>query len=125
MKKLIISLMLVASVLVGCSNNESVEAPNINPQIEINEVVKDDRVVELTFTVDESANELTLMNILKSVANVDDEDGFIISVDELIVTEGSREFIGFYVNGEMAMQGAKDLVLKSGDEVSLILETWK
>lgn len=122
MKK-ILSLITAVALLfsvTGCTtNNESETKQSQNDKSETKETVS----IEIKFGKESEGK--TLMDEVKSVANVKEENGFITGIDNLVANPDKKEFIAIYINGEMAQVGADSLILKNGDKVEFKLEKWE
>jgi urease gamma subunit len=122
MKKIILSLVLALGVLAGCG--QVAEQPE-ETRIVQETPQKGQGTVEVEIVIEAEHDGKTLMEVVKEVAEVQEADGFINGVNDMVADPDKKEFIGIYVNGEMAMVGANDLVVNSGDEVEFKKETWE
>ncbi|GGI64920.1 DUF4430 domain-containing protein [Enterococcus alcedinis] len=66
-----------------------------------------------------------LYDVMAANFEIEDQDGFINSIDGQSQDESAGKYWMYDLNGEMALEGAKDLVLKSGDTVLFKLEVMK
>ena len=66
-----------------------------------------------------------LYDVMTANFEIEDQDGFINSIDGQAQDESAGKYWMYDLNGEMALEGAKDLVLKSGDTVLFKLEVMK
>ena len=122
-------LIIVAVVLViggGAYYFVSVNNDNTASSAEQAQVEQSAPVSTITFndngtivTYDGVAGE-TALATLKSLTDVQVEDSaygeFVISIG-VVSADSSKNFWGFYVNGDMASVGAGDYVAKEGDQI--------
>ncbi|MEG0292840.1 DUF4430 domain-containing protein [Enterococcus sp.] len=66
-----------------------------------------------------------LYDVMAANFEIKDQEGFINSIDGQSQDESAGKYWMYDLNGEMALEGAKDLVLKSGDTVLFKLEVMK
>lgn len=62
----------------------------------------------------------TALEVLESLAELEESDGFVTSIGG--VEAADDEFWGFYVNGEMAEEGAATFMTDDSDEIEWRLE---
>jgi hypothetical protein len=119
MRKLLLSVVLTSTlVFAGCNGVEN----EVRQEQQVSQYVKikvGDSVRKLKIQNDD-----VLMNVLEENFVVQEKDGFINGVDEMVADANKKEFIAIYVNDESALKGASDLKLKDGDNVELKIETW-
>lgn len=126
LKKVLIALVIVVGVLSGCSS----DAPNEEKQgQEQQELAVEIELVDTEGNANTTTHEFTegqtLMEVLKANYEIDETDGFLNRVGDLIANPDNKEFLAIYVNDEMAMVGANDLTFSDGDKVTIRLETWE
>lgn len=131
LKKILLGLLLSVS-LVGCSQvTDTIEQANqtveqVNETVDkVNEAVDVVNGDTLSIEVPTDYDGEVLMDLLKDKHTIDEKDGFVNSVDDLVADANKKEFLAIYINGKMANKGAKDLKLKSGDIVKFKIETWQ
>lgn len=66
-----------------------------------------------------------LMDVLKENFDVEDEDGFITSIDGVSPKKDEEKAWMFFVNDEIASVGAEDYELEPSDEVTFDLQAWE
>ena len=66
-----------------------------------------------------------LLDVLVEYFEVDETNGFIKGINNVVADADNKEFLALYVNEEMAMVGAGELELSDGDYVQLVIETWE
>lgn len=138
----IMSLLVVVGLLVGCgtdNNNELATQPANNETEETNNNLsaeEAEQTVSITISKDEEAeiivekeieieeNDL-LMDVMKENFDIEEEDGFIHSIEGIAPLEDEEKAWMYFVNGEMAMVGAAEYELSPGDEVSFDLQAWE
>ena len=74
----------------------------------------------VTFVAGES-----LYQVMQANFDLVDQDGFITSINGQAQDEAAQKYWMYDVNGEMALVGAKDLILEPGDHVEFKLEEMK
>jgi len=132
MKKFIQGIMIVfASIvlLVGCSSSEESEIENGTDQsdegtvvIIVSEEEADEVYSEKEIAIDEDE---ILMDVMKENYDIDEEEGFINSIDGIAPEEGEEKAWIYSVNGEDAMVGAAEYELSFDDEVVFDLQSWE
>lgn len=134
-------LFSILLILVGCQNgaDNNTTKENGNTTNQGTDTAQEEEVQALTASIellDLEDNEVdaktvefeegqSLMDVLKENYEVDETDGFINGVDELVANSEEQQFISIEVNGELAVVGANELILEDGDEISLSLEVWE
>lgn len=130
------SVLVVAALgIAGCGNNKtssgesteelktsvstkessvssSTEVKTIGITIALNK--DDEQVTEKTFDVQEND---TLMDALKQEFTVQEEGGFITSIDGIEQNKEESYYWTFTVNGDMGQKGAAETELKEGDRI--------
>ncbi|HLQ71509.1 MAG TPA: DUF4430 domain-containing protein [Bacillota bacterium] len=137
----VFSILIMASLLIGCgsvdNNGNNEEPANTNQEetnsTESNTQNEDADTVTITLSKDEEAEYIDeeeveieegdiLMDVLKETFAVEEEDGFITSIQGVEPEEGKAWM--FFINGEMAEKGANDIELSPGDEISFDLQAY-
>lgn len=126
------TLVLIIGLLFGCSTdtNDLKEGNNSNSTEVAEEIVvitisKDEEeeiITEKEVSVEDGA---ILMDVLKENFSIEEEDGFITSIEGVAPEENEEKAWIYFVNGEAAMVGANEYELTSGDEVSFDLQSWE
>lgn len=133
MKKWLISFFTILAtvfLLVGCSNNPTSEQQNDMEATQDNEAViisisEDHESEIITEKVIEIGDGDILMDVMKEHFAIEEEGGFINSIDEVAPAEGEEKAWMFFVNGEMAMVGAAEYELSTGDYIVFDLQAWE
>ncbi|WP_239254740.1 DUF4430 domain-containing protein [Listeria ilorinensis] len=113
-------LWLVSVVmLAACSGDTGkVREAELSPvKIEIT-VTKNKGTEEIATQKIKADQGMSLFTIMKEYFEVEDEDGFITSINGVSQNESAGEYWLFEVNGEMSPKGAKDVFPKNGDQIS-------
>lgn len=130
------SLMLMLGLLTGCGGADDVpQAPEENEE-SANPTEQAEETVTITLSEDEGEEvfeEKTVeiedgaivMDVMKENFDVEEEGGFIDSIDGIAPEEGEEKSWMYFVNDEMAMVGAEEYELEAGDEVVFDLQEWE
>lgn len=138
------SFLLTVGLLMGCSsgddNNDADNSTNISQNetnttnnATANENNEED-TVKITLSIHEGSEYIdemdvdveegdVLMDLLKQTFEVDEDDGFINSIQGKEPEDDDEAWM-IFVNGEMAEKGADELKPSPGDEVLLDLQTY-
>jgi ABC-type enterochelin transport system substrate-binding protein len=125
MKKLLLIVAAIMMVLTGCGTTETKKTSdqpkteeNKNEQVTV-QVTKDNGKEKVTEKEVEIKEETTVMDVMKNNFEVETQfdDSFISSIEGIAGNEQDKTSWFFSVNGEEAMKGAKEIVLKPGDTV--------
>ncbi|WP_122647165.1 DUF4430 domain-containing protein [Enterococcus mediterraneensis] len=127
MKKIITASLLVISTLVigGCSTPATDTAASTTTEKTTQQTVtitlKEDKqqIDSKKIEVKEKAN---LFDTMKENFTIKDEDGFITSIEGHEQDPKENKYWTYTINGEPAMKGAKETILKQGDKVVFELE---
>ncbi|MDO4671058.1 MAG: DUF4430 domain-containing protein [Aerococcus sp.] len=79
----------------------------------------DEEVLKATPDIKEG---MSVMDVLKANATVEEQDGFITSINHHKQDEKAKKYWLYTVNGETAQVGAKDYKLKAGDKIVFRLD---
>ena len=142
MKKWMLSLFTIFSALVlvvGCSNDTATptkekateETPETPETTEVQE-----EVITVTISKDEGEEVLSekeiaieendiLMDVMKENYDIEEDNGFITSIDGVAPEEGEEKAWMYFVNDEMAMVGAAEYELEAGDKIVFDLQAWE
>lgn len=137
LKKLKISsmILIMAIILIGC--HESTTEPPAQTDTQSKEqVVEQEETVVITISKDEGEEVITtkeipiqegdlLMDVMKEHFTIEEENGFITSIEGIAPAEDEKKAWMYFVNGEMAMVGAAEYELSAGDEVTFDLQSWE
>ena len=121
-------------LVVGCSNESTTPTEEEETGIETTE--SQEEVIKVTISKDEGEEVLSekeieieenaiLMDIMKENYDIEEDDGFITSIDGVAPEEGEEKAWMYFVNDEMAMVGAAEYELEAGDNVVFDLQAWE
>lgn len=136
------TILLIIGVMAGCSSDENDKTASDTPTN--TEEQADDsgssEQAEETITIKISKDEAheiiderevpiesdaILMDVLKENFEVEEDGGFITSIEGVSPKEDEEKAWMFFVNDEMATVGANDYELTPGDEVTFDLQAWE
>lgn len=131
MKRLLTAL-LTATLLVFTTGCEIIPQDNAEAPVRSEEVVE---AVTVAITTENGANEVatetinisegqTVMDVLLGAFDVEEDNGFITSINGIKAEDGEEKAWFYEVNGEAAMVGASDYELSDGDEVAFNFHAW-
>ncbi|MEI3604706.1 DUF4430 domain-containing protein [Pseudogracilibacillus sp. SE30717A] len=137
MKKWLVSIFTVVStlfLLIGCSNDSANTTQEENANQETEEV--QETQVLVTISKDEGKEILSekeiqieeneiLMDVMKENFDIEEDGGFINSIDGVAPEEDEQKAWMYFVNDEMAMVGATEYELEDGDHVVFDLQAWE
>jgi len=129
-------------LLVGCGadeGNEEDAASTDGPaeQTEENDVSEQNEdTVLITISIDEGSEYVDekeipieegdiLMDVMKQNFYVEEEGGFITSIERVSAEEDEEKGWIFFINGEMAMVGAEEYELSPGEEITFDFQAWE
>ncbi|MFJ6411680.1 DUF4430 domain-containing protein [Terribacillus sp. AE2B 122] len=118
------ALLLTAGVLAGCGTEEQ---PQQNQQAE------QQAEQQVTVTLSEDGEEISskevsfekgdiLLDVMKENFDIEEDGGFITSIDGHAQDANTNKYWLFTVNEEMSPVGANEVELKDGDEVIFNLQ---
>lgn len=130
------SLMLMLGLLTGCGGADDVPPATEENEESANPTEQAEETVTITLSEDEGEEvfeEKTVeiedgaivMDVMKENFDVEEEGGFIDSIDGIAPEEGEEKSWMYFVNDEMAMVGAEEYELEAGDEVVFDLQEWE
>lgn len=125
-----ITFLTVIVLLIGCSNEPT------TPKTEETEQQIKEEVVVITISKDNQTEIITekevpisdhdlLMEVMKENFDIEEDGGFIQSIDGIQPENGEEKAWIYYVNGELAMVGATEYVLIAGDKILFDLQAWE
>ena len=128
------TLFTVLVLVVGCGNNSNEPTQNSETNEEVNDA--EEEVVFVTISKDEGEEVLSekeieieendiLMEVMQENFEIEEEEGFITTIDGVGPEEGEEKAWMYFVNNEMAMVGAAEYELKAGDQVLFDLQAWE
>ncbi|PFJ16596.1 hypothetical protein COD67_17910 [Bacillus cereus] len=122
-KKIMLGVFLTIVMLisiVGCSNkDQSVNASKkkgavSKVTIEVTQNDGDSKVEKKTIEIKEKE---TLFDVMKKNFKIEDNKGFITSINGIKQDTKANKYWFFNVNGKAALKGANETELKNGDDV--------
>lgn len=136
----LLSVFVVIGLLGACGAGE--EVPSTTPDNLVEENQSDqvpevaEEVVIITISTDEGDEVISdkevaiedgdiLMDVLKENYEIEEEGGFVNSIDGIQAEEDEQKAWMYFVNDEMAMVGAAEYELEVGDEVNFDLQAWE
>ena len=142
MKLFLLSLVVIIGVLGGCSSEDTGEESSAtNDQTETSGDTTTDnekQEAKITISITKKKGEETvakkeipiedgaiLMDVLKENFEVEEDGGFITSIEGIEANESEKMAWLFFVNDESAKVGANQLELSPGDTVHFDLQSWE
>lgn len=131
--KVIFSLILVTGIVLGCGtedidSNENInateqeEVQSIEVDIVISQEFGEEILAEESLEVEEGS---TLLEVMAENFDIEEEDGFIHSINGVKAEDGEPYAWMFDINGEIAMVGAADYELEDGDLVEFDFQSYE
>lgn len=137
----LITILSLVSFLFGCSANNDPQEADLNnkeseaEKSESSSEVQEEKVV-IIISKDEGSEIMTekeisieegaiLMDVMKENFDIEEEGGFITSIDGVAPAEDEKKAWMYFVNGEIAPVGAAEYELSAGDEVTFDLQSWE
>ena len=142
MKLFLLSLVVIIGVLGGCSSEDTGEESSAtNDQTEtsgdtVTDNEKQEAMVAISITKKKGEETVAkkeipieggaiLMDVLKENFEVEEDGGFITSIEGIEANESEKMAWLFFVNDESAKVGANQLELSPGDTVHFDLQSWE
>lgn len=142
MKLFLLSLVVIIGVLGGCSSEDTGEESSAtNDQTETSGDTTTDnekQEAKIMISITKKKGEETvakkeipiedgaiLMDVLKENFEVEEDGGFITSIEGIEANESEKMAWLFFVNDESAKVGANQLELSPGDTVHFDLQSWE
>lgn len=128
MSKWILLMVTTITLLMACASNEEVEEQDTQASetgditIIISEEEADEVYSEDEISIEEDA---ILMDVMKDNYDIEEEEGFIHSIDGIAAEEDEQKAWIYTVNGEEALVGAAEYELSIDDEVVFDLQSWE
>lgn len=135
------SLLMVIGLLVGCASDNNDQNVTNNNQTEQNQnndnsSEEAEEVVTITISKDDNDEVITekevaiedgaiLLDIMKENFELEEEGGFISSIEGNEQDEDAGKYWIYSVNGEDAPVGAGEYELSAGDQVNFDLQAWE
>jgi len=135
MKKWAVSvIILMAVIATGCANDSTPQTEK--GQSHENQAEVQEQAITVTISKDEGAEVLSekeieieegdiLMDVMKENFEIEEEEGFINSIDGVSPEEGEQKAWMYFVNDEVAMVGAEEYELEAEDRVVFDLQEWE
>lgn len=126
--KLLIAMILTTGILFACDTGDSeqetaqTEQAEVQVEIIISQEHGEEVLEEEAFAVEEGTN---LMEVLKNNFDIEDEGGFINSINGVNAEDGEPYFWSIQINGEDAVVGAEDYIIEDGDQIELDFHSWE
>lgn len=128
------SIILIIGLLFGCSATDS--NGNQTKNNSTNSSEKQEEIVVIVISKDEGEEVITekevaiekgaiLMDVMKENFDLEEEGGFITSIDGIAPEEDEKKDWMYFVNDETAMVGAAEYELSAGDKVNFDLQSWE
>lgn len=123
-----ISTMLIAvALLFGCANNneaenEAEEAIDASISITISEDEGEEIISEDDWDIEEGD---VLMDVLKDHYDIEEDEGFIESIEGVSPEEDEEKAWMYFVNDEMAEVGAAEYEVEADDDIVFDLQSYE
>ncbi|RAP31043.1 hypothetical protein C2W64_00215 [Brevibacillus laterosporus] len=115
---LLVALAMVS--VMGCSNNDAAQSSATEEKVEnkiVVEVSTDQGKTKMAEKTIQFKGEQTLYEVMKNNFKVEDDNGFITSIEDVKQNPAEKKYWLYEVNGAPAVKGAKDFKVKDGDVV--------
>lgn len=131
----LLTVLMAFTLLIGCSNSaEDTEITDQTTDVAVSEVAEE--VIQITISKDHEAEIISekeieveensiLMDVMKEHFDIEEDGGFIYSIDGMKAAEGEEAGWIYYVNGEMGMVGAAEYELSLGDHILFDFQPWE
>lgn len=126
--KLLIAMILTSGILFACdtADNEEETAQTEQTEVQLEIIISLEHGEEVLeqeeLEVEEGTN---LMEVLKSNFEIEEEGGFINSINGIEAEDGEPYFWSIQINGEDAMTGAEDYIVEDGDLIEFDFHSWE
>src|SRR5699024_1338831 len=119
-----ISTMLIAvALLFGCANNnEAEEAIDASISITISEDEGEEIISEDDWDIEEGD---VLIDVLKDHYDIEEDEGFIESIEGVSPEEDEEKAWMYFVNDEMAEVGAAEYEVEADDDIVFDLQSYE
>ncbi|HLR54055.1 MAG TPA: DUF4430 domain-containing protein [Pseudogracilibacillus sp.] len=123
-----ISTMLIAvALLFGCANNneaenEAEEAIDASISITISEDEGEEIISEDDWDIEEGD---VLMDVLKDHYDIEEDEGFIESIEGVSPEKDEEKAWMYFVNDEMAEVGAAEYEVEADDDIIFDLQSYE
>lgn len=135
------SIFIASALLMGCASDGDTDKEATNNQTNESESTTDseqekEEIVLITLSIDEGDEVITekevsisegdlLMDVLKTNFEVEEDGGFITSIEGVAPEKDEEKSWMFFVNDEMPNVGAEEVELSPGDQVTFDLQAWE
>src|SRR5699024_8067544 len=123
----IITMIIEVVLLFGCSNNneaenEAEEAIDASISITISEDEGEEIISEDEWDIEEGD---VLMDVLKDHYDIEEDEGFIESIEGVSPEEDEEKAWMYFVNDEMAEVGAAEYEVEADDDIVFDLQSYE
>ncbi|WP_101844123.1 DUF4430 domain-containing protein [Halobacillus sp. Marseille-P3879] len=134
MKKKIHTLfisLLAAALLAGCQSEggqeeegsqEADQEQEITIEVEISENEGEEVISTEEHSVEEGS---VLMDVMEDNYEIEEEEGFINSIEGIRAEDGEEKAWMYTINGEDASVGANEYEVEEGDEINFDFQSWE
>lgn len=132
-------MLLTFALLTGCGSDNTEEDANSNTTVSTNESSGEDSEVaadevRLTITIDNGKENVIedvvqveegdiLLDVLKDTFYVEEDNGFITSIERVSEDGDEGKYWMYFVDGEAATVGAGEYELNGGEEIVFDLQS--
>lgn len=134
-----LGIMLVSFVLLAACGNKGEENENSNTSVSTNESSGEEQElaedeVRITISIDDGNQYVSeevvqveegdiLLNVLEDTFYVEEDNGFITSIERVSDDEDEEKYWMYYVDGEPSPVGAGEYELNGGEEIIFDLQS--
>ncbi|GEN85399.1 DUF4430 domain-containing protein [Oceanobacillus sp. FSL W8-0428] len=134
-----LGIMLISFVLLAACGNNGDENENSNTSVSTNESSGEEQElaedeVRITITIDDGNQYVSeeivqveegdiLLNVLEDAFYVEEDNGFITSIERVSDDEDEGKYWMYYVDGESSPVGAGEYELNGGEEIIFDLQS--
>ncbi|SES81336.1 protein of unknown function [Oceanobacillus limi] len=130
------TLLLVVGIVTGCgSDTPKQEESSNNTNQNSSNSAEVEEAITIVISTDEGEEVISnesiaieegdiLMDVMKENYDIEEEGGFIHSIDGIAPEEGEEKAWMYFVNDEMASVGADEYELTPGEEINFDLQAW-
>lgn len=120
-----IAFLLLLTACTNATNNSEIKGGNVE-EIEVTLTLSKDHATEILEEKSVKTNkDSDLMTIMKEHFEIEENNGFIESINGLATDYDAERGWIFYINDEMAIVGAEDLTLSNNDFVRFDYQAWE
>lgn len=134
-----LGIMLLSFVLLAACGNSGEENENSNTSVSTNDSSGEEQKlaedeVRITITIDDGNQYVSeeivqveegdiLLNVLEDAFYVEEDNGFITSIERVSDDEDEGKYWMYYVDGEPSPVGAGEYELNGGEEITFDLQS--